>query len=245
MVTTMRFSQPDLVYLVARANAHAVTRRDGRDTPGAWGRTTVVVDMARPTARPWDNGGYPTGPAGPADLPSWAGMLNTVLLAAGRVAWDWLDADLSHPPRPLDAAAPLAFEEVLLPFIYAARAEVRRQSGAGYTLLDSATHQVLERSLLVRLARLCQPALEVAYLAFRTQARLELARLVAPSDDPAHALYSPFVMEMLWGELLPFFTREPLLAQQAALTAEGWVITVSALLGSLSASRGAPRRAPA
>jgi hypothetical protein len=236
----MRFSQPDLVYLVARAHAHTVTRREGRDTPGAWKLTRVVVDAAHPATFPWDAAG---DLAGPARLPSWAGMLNEVLVAAGPVAWDWLDANPGHPPRPLDPAAPLAFEELVLPFVYAARAAVRRQSGAGYSLLDAATHRVLERSLLVRVARLCQPALEVAYLGFRTQSRLALAQRVAPAEDPARVLYSPFVMEMLWGELLPFFTREPLLAQQAALITEGWMATVAALLDNLSSSQGASRRA--
>jgi hypothetical protein len=236
----MRFSQPDLVYLVARAHAHTVTRREGRDTPGAWNLTRVVVDAAHPATFPWAAAGDAPGPA---KLPSWAEMLNEVLLAAGRVAWDWLDAAPSELARPLDPAAPLAFAEILLPFIYAARAAVRRQSGHSYSLLDGATHRVLERSLLVRLARLCQPALEVAFLGFRTQARLDLAERVAPGEDPARALYSPFVMEMLWGELLPFFTREPLLAQQAALITEGWVATVAALLAGLSTSRGADRRA--
>jgi hypothetical protein len=235
----MRFSQPDLVYLVARAHAHTVTRREGRDTPGAWNLTRVAVDTAHPATFPW----AATGDAGAAKLPSWAEMLNEVLLAAGRVAWDWLDADPHHPPRPLDPAAPLAFQEVLLAFVYAARAAVRRQGGNSYGLLDAATHRMLERSLLVRLARLCQPALEVAFVGFRTQERLDLVEWVAPSEDPARALYSPFVMEMLWAELLPFFTREPLLAQQAALITEGWVATVAALLDSLAASRGGSRRA--
>lgn len=253
MMRTMGFTEPDLAFLVARAHSTAPA-----ESPGAGREARFGIAGGGPGAvSPWsfslaymaapDDAAVCTGACTIPEaqpLPSWAVTLNAAVGAAGQVAWDWLDADLAHPPGPLDPAAPLPFEEVLLTFVYAGREALREQAAGCYALLDPASHQAMERRLLVRLSRLCRPALEVAYATFRSQRKLDLARLLAPTDNPNSALYDPFVMDMLWGELLVFFTREPVLAQQAAVITEGWVIIVASLLETLPAHAQPGRRLP-
>jgi hypothetical protein len=238
---TMEFTEPDLAYLVARAHSTTPAGPMEGGQAAQWGVAGATLGTATRWPATRSHQAAPDAAIACAacmipeaqPLPSWAETLNAAVGAAGQVAWDWLDADLTCPPRPLDPHAPLPFEEVLLPFVYAARQALREQAAGCYPLLDPTSHRAMERRLLVRLSRLCRPALEVAYVIFRSQRKLALARLLAPVDNPESALYHPFVMDMLWGELLGFFTREPVLAQQAAVITEGWVSIVAALLETL------------
>lgn len=139
-------------------------------------------------------------------LPPWAELLGEVV-DAPRVA---VPGDADEGTGLLDPAAPLPFEDILLPFVLAARRRLARVAGRGMALLAPEARTGLERSLLRRLSALCAPPFYVELSALRAV------------RGPGGA-YDALVTRMRAGGMRELLGRWPVLARMAASQAERWV----------------------
>jgi type 2 lantibiotic biosynthesis protein LanM len=134
--------------------------------------------------------------------------------------------------RARDGAAPLAFEELLLPLVGHARHEIERQAGQLCEALSETAHAGFERALLGQLSRICAQALYVAFSAKGPRTGS------APSESaPQRIRYEAFVGEMRTGDLLDFFRENAVAARLCATTTENFIVFVTEFLGRLSTDR--------
>ena len=158
--------------------------------------------------------------------PIWIDTLEEVLgLAAS--AQDGAKAELGF----LDPAAPLPFEEILVPFVLVARRRLAARFGGRYELLNGESHAALERSLLRALTWVSAQALQLEFSVLRHCEQSPLDRLLGLAlDDGDSALYRQFVDRMLRGGLVAFFREYAVLARLVATTADLWVEASAELL---------------
>lgn len=142
----------------------------------------------------------------------------TIVLSAGPEAHD----RCTHPNYPI------AFEEVLIPFVVIARSRLIRSAGRAYAGLCVQAHCTLERALLERLSWLFKRTLD-----------LELAIFQATrcSPDETGDSYWQFV-DFQRSEGLPeLFGLYPVLSRLTASTIDNWVEAQSEMIRRLSLDR--------
>ena len=160
-----------------------------------------------------------------AELPSWAITLETVLQSAPTLLQGTGDqlAELTAE-RFLVPGEPIAFEELLIPFILIARQRLLEQASSTYQRLSDKAHSVLERDLLQNLSTCAIKSFHLEFSIHRAQAISPLARLLLQQqNDDTQELYHEFVEQMLAGGLLPFFQRYPVLARVLATITDLWI----------------------
>lgn len=138
----------------------------------------------------------------------WVAVLSEALARARPVA----------PARYLDRASPVAFEELLVPFVEAARAELRREARDAFEVLSDAAQATLERSLLLFLSRL-------SFATFVSEFSLRQSlggRFPWAAESGSDVGYRRFVADMLRGGLLEVLREYPVLARLLASCACGW-----------------------
>jgi type 2 lantibiotic biosynthesis protein LanM len=162
-------------------------------------------------------------------LPSWAEFLRAVLAAAPSCA--------EGPHHPLfDPEDPVAFEELLLPFILVARNTLKERSGDLVNHFAPETYRKLERSLLKRLSTFAAQALYLEFHVFRSVDQLQGASWLAHAlPIGSRRLYDQFVAQMLEGGLRSFCARYAVLARLLAIATRYWVEGVAEMLGRLAA----------
>ena len=132
-------------------------------------------------------------------------------------------------PRYLDAAAPVAFEDLLIPFVEAVGAALAREAGDALHLLSGAARAALERSLLAMLS-------EFALATFSSEFALHRGLHALPSwaaDASSTRSYRQFVAEMLDGRLDEVMAEYPALARLLAGWSRGWAVSNGRLLRHL------------
>ena len=176
-------------------------------------------------------------PVPPDQLPGWATVLQQ--------AYGWgLDHVTPPPPaanlqpngptdRSLLAGQPLPFEELFIPLIERARAEVARRASASSHVLSEAAHGALERALLQQLTRICSQPLYLAFAVFRSADSDQGARPTDGQAGPSNSRYRVFAQTMLAGGLLSFFQDYSVAARLCATSTLNWVEFVSEFLGRL------------
>jgi type 2 lantibiotic biosynthesis protein LanM len=159
-------------------------------------------------------------------LPAWARVLEQVL-------------GLASAPRPsercVDPGDPIAFEQLLLPFVTWGRAVCQRRADPAYALFAEKAHAAFERQLLRSLSGHASRAL---FEEFGVEVALEPLDALLRSEASTE-LYAAFVERMLSGGLLRFFTEYAALGRVLAQTAELWVAATVELLGRFSSDRDA------
>jgi type 2 lantibiotic biosynthesis protein LanM len=128
-----------------------------------------------------------------------------------------------------DAQVP--FQEVLEPFVSAARDTLRARTASAYSLLVTGAHATLERRLRRRLAALAAPHLELEFSILRAARQSSLSRLLAETAGArSHEIYDEFISRMLSGGLVPFVREYPVLARLLAIAVDLWVDAVAEFL---------------
>lgn len=166
-------------------------------------------------------------------LPAWAELLAEAV-----------DRALASEPgsavgeRFLDPDQPVAFEEILSPFVLYAREHLESRATASPELITEPALGTFERSLLGSLAGLCREVLLHELDRVRGREQTGLARLLAAAFEPeGRRLYDSFVETFLDGELVDFLLRYPVLGRRLAVTVEQWVDATGELLERLAADR--------
>lgn len=127
------------------------------------------------------------------------------------------------------AASPVAFEELLVPFVEAGRRRLRREAGEAFVLLSEAAQTTLERSLLLLLSHL---SLGVFNLEFALHQSLA-GRFPWPAGRPSDRFYRRFVADMLAGGLLEIMREYAALARLLSSCACHWARSHAQLLQRL------------
>ncbi len=161
----------------------------------------------------------PAALARDAELPAWASVLGEILRAAGTVV---------RSDRCLDAHQPIAFEEILMPFVHWARARCQERAGAAYQGFAPAAHASLERQLLGWLSVRAARALAIELSLALTEQGSALDALLEP--QPSRRVYDALVARLLSGGLLGFFEEYSVLARVLVQTSELWVDATGELL---------------
>ncbi len=168
-----------------------------------------------------------------AVLPDWVNDLSALLEATA----DYCERGVGQPTdRCLDPKDPVAFEDILLPFIVAARRRLAARTGVAYELLSDVAHATLEHKLLVLLSNLCQPVFWVAFSTYRK--KHQLFGHSAKESTNRTRLYQSFVTRFLTDGLRDLFLTYPVLARLVTTQIRQWVINFSSFLARVAADHG-------
>lgn len=137
----------------------------------------------------------------------------------------------------LEAEDPLAFEELLAPFVLAAREELAVRLAGRERLLSDEARNALERGLLQNLVSEAAEALFARFEALRVRKQSSSwDRLFSLVEDPdSRSFYLEFVRGMGEGGLARFFQEYPVLARRLGTTSALWVEANAEFLGRLGA----------
>ncbi|GHO84959.1 type 2 lanthipeptide synthetase LanM family protein [Dictyobacter formicarum] len=159
-----------------------------------------------------------------AELPAWAHTLEDVLQFASTNSPASYQQLRLAAKRCLVADVPIAFEELLLPFILNARQRLQAQAGDAYSLLNDTAHGALERGLLQDLSFCSIRTFHLEFSIQRAQRSSPLSRfLLDLQEDDSQELYHEFIEQMLSERLLPFFQNYPVLGRILAVITDFWV----------------------
>ncbi|MDI1431417.1 type 2 lanthipeptide synthetase LanM family protein [Polyangium sorediatum] len=169
-------------------------------------------------------------PSPGAQLPAWAELLADVLKGFKDPAPSGNRTD--DRERFVDPEKPFPFQEILFPFVLAARQRLLGRAGACYDLLTDASHAALENRLLDTLANHAALPLQLEFSVFRVRNGF------AAKGPAGRELYRAFVLEMDRGGLSPFLQEYAVLARLLASTTHFWVEATAEFLEHLSADLG-------
>jgi type 2 lantibiotic biosynthesis protein LanM len=126
--------------------------------------------------------------------------------------------------------SPLPFIELLTPFGQAAQQQLEAQCNPTDWLTPPA-YQTLQRALLVQLARLAAPVLQLHFTAFR------LTHQDLRSTEANNALYLAFIQAMQQGRFAALLADYRVLNRLMATTVDTWVTTTAEFLHRLAADQ--------
>ena len=169
------------------------------------------------------------GDVPPAEPPSWTGWLNEIGPHAVEVG-----ADLD--PARKDRCLPdkeVAFQEVCLPVVLAARARLEGATGA--ELLEEKALADIEEWLLKRVSQALAETLFVEFTAGRTSIGALLGGISQFMLDPASTeRYDEFVRKVLGDGMSALWDRSPAAARLVATITENWMSACADFLRRLS-----------
>jgi hypothetical protein len=172
------------------------------------------------------------GLSGGNGLPSWASVLASAFVPHSPVklgATDSLRGRSQHPP-------PVAFEEVLRPFVSHGRRTLIRSARGAIRALAPGAFDTLEQELVRHLAFVASLAIGCEYYEFRfARAPLAAFEPLWSRQPPSTRIYDAFVRHMDQGGLASLLCRHPVLARLVAQSVEQWVESSADLCRRFSA----------
>jgi type 2 lantibiotic biosynthesis protein LanM len=160
----------------------------------------------------------------PCDLPTWAEVLNDVLLTLSKVRARVTAPRPSTRFQYLNVEAPVPFEELVVPFVEVAREKITKTTDGLYSRLPLKARANFERGLLKKLSELMARVLLVefrTFLACNQLLREPTADVLARSDGRANYLhFIDQTYETGWATL---FQEYPVLARLLATALINWV----------------------
>lgn len=162
-----------------------------------------------------------------ASLPDWIEILHDGL----RAAESWQPGSARY----LEANEPWPFEQIVAPFVEAARERLRENAGPAYSAAPDTAHAGLERRLLYWLVNICSSSFILEFSIFRLNRQPAFGhRLAGLTGDTSSEVYREYVSRMLAGGLVPFFREYSVLARAVAKLILNWVDSTSEFLIRLS-----------
>ncbi len=130
----------------------------------------------------------------------------------------------------------MPFEEILTPFVLAARERLTRQTSDLADLLSEHSRVALERTLLRNLSFAANEVLLARFETLRAQEQSSWDRLFALAHEPeGRSLYRQFVRRMAGDGLAELFREYPVLARTLGTIANLWIEANLEFLGRLLA----------
>jgi len=127
--------------------------------------------------------------------------------------------------------SPLPFEEVFIPFVYAARKRLSRNSNLYDKLLVKNAQYKLEESLLKSLVNIGAQTLQLEFSVFRTT-RTGRSKIIDLSTN-SNLLYLQFVTEFYDTKIIDFFLEYPVLPRLLSIRTKHWSDATAELLSRL------------
>lgn len=167
-----------------------------------------------------------------APLPEWAVTLQNVV-----TVYEFLPHDGENADRAISHEDPVAFEDVLVPFVALARFRLLGDDGQ-FEGISEASLVTLERALLRHLAELFRHPLYQQFNLHRALNQTGYFRHAAHAGvDRQNAEYSAFVARMRSHNIILFFLNFPVLARLAVQAMNNWIDSTSELLDRLTNDR--------
>jgi len=172
------------------------------------------------------------------EMPLWARLLGC-MIESSQEPWD--ETLLKNDLASIRGEQPVAFEELLYPFLRLARKTLQKESAAAYALLAEAAHRQWERSLLISWEAIAGATLDLEFTWFRTAHPDSPA--VAPSGSGtlpgtgSRQLYESFLRSLQGGGLIRLFLDYPVLARYLATRLSQWVEAAGEFLLRLEADQ--------
>lgn len=164
-------------------------------------------------------------------LPGWASVFEELSDAAAGVFAEIAENPAGSIDRALRTEEPLAFEDVLLPFVRVARARLSRRLKLDTTSVDPGALADLEHGLLAELSRVCGETLFIEFSVQRASAPVRI--------EATGGVYHAFRERMLATGMSALFVRYPVLARLVGTRVGYWIECSSELLLRLTADAAA------
>ncbi|MBI4796457.1 MAG: type 2 lantipeptide synthetase LanM [Deltaproteobacteria bacterium] len=169
------------------------------------------------------------------ELPPWTGVLNEVLRKMPALRPVVLEPKLSGIYKFLNQDAPIAFEELLLPFLEVAREKLHAATSGKYHSLAEKARAHLERALLQRLAGISSRVLLVEFRTFvACQQMWGGGNLPSRRGNEAREEYLNFVKDTYGKGWAPLFQEYCVLARLLATALLQWVEATGEFLERLA-----------
>ena len=171
-----------------------------------------------------------------AVLPAWAELVAEALLQTPPERGEGDDEVWPADMGFLDAEEPIAFEEILAPFVLVARERLAERSPAFKGLLTEEARAALARALLRNLAPATDQVLLASFETMRAQEQSSWDRLFSLAQDPeGRSLYQRFIRRLADGGLATLLREYPVLARRLGRTSALWIDANAEFLGRLQA----------
>jgi type 2 lantibiotic biosynthesis protein LanM len=175
-------------------------------------------------------------PAG--ELPPWARLLRHMIESSQEPLDETL---VKNDLASIRGERPVAFEELLHPFLRLARETLRKEAGAAYSLLAEAAHRQWERSLLLSWEAIAAESLDLEFTGFRAAHQISPA-LASSGSGPfpcagSRQLYESFLRSLQGEGLLRLFVEYPVLARFLATRLSLWADAAREFLLRLEADQ--------
>lgn len=189
----------------------SMTHLHREDLQAAWRASLGADGLGRRLT--WSHAGEASGLETTSDdvaPDGWLELLAEVLAAS--------PSEETTPCRYLAPASPVAFEELLVPFVEAAQRRLKQETAGAYPLLSEASQIVLERSLILLLSHL---SLRVFHFEFTLHQNLS-GRFPWSNASSSNTEYRGFIRGLRAGGLPEVMREYAVLARLLALQADGW-----------------------
>ncbi|MGP0058663.1 MAG: type 2 lanthipeptide synthetase LanM family protein [Beijerinckiaceae bacterium] len=168
------------------------------------------------------------------ELPQWVHILNDVLKRVPSFSKTALDPTLCETCEFLSQGAPIPFEELLLPFIAAARDMLTSVTAGECSALTRKASTSVERALLSRLSDMSSRVLLVEFRTFLASQQLSGSGYRAPTvARHPRGSYLRFVEEIYRASWAPLFEEYCVLSRLMATALLQWVETIAEFLERL------------
>ncbi len=161
------------------------------------------------------------------DPPQWALTLRGCVRAASRPSGS--DQEGDGEPKPGQP-----FEDLLIPMVRFASAELCRRARDSCRLLSTAALDDAERFLLQQLAQVSVPTLTLEFQTFRSAGESTIFRMIRVANDQrSDTLYRTFIAGLRAGGLVELLSMYPVLGRFWGMTVESWISALTELLTRL------------
>jgi type 2 lantibiotic biosynthesis protein LanM len=165
------------------------------------------------------------------ELPPWVGVLNEVLWKMPIFRAVVLEPKLSEKYKFLNKDIPIAFEELLLPFIDVAKEKVAAVTSGKYHLLADKARASLERALLQRLSGISSRVLLMEFRTFLACQQMLGRRYLRPAHENAsREEYLRFVKTTYEKSWAPLFEEYCVLSRLMVTSLIQWVEAIGEFL---------------
>ena len=156
-------------------------------------------------------------------MPEWANILSEVVQSIDLSLLEKIEKDKLEVSHCLVTNSPIAFEEILLPFVNVARKKLLQSAKQEYNLLQSNAQALIERSLLGRLSYVSLIAFETNFSAYRYLKSRKIYSNEEFQSTSNNTIYRKYVKRIFDGGIVDFLEEYSVLARLLGTIIKFWL----------------------